>query len=106
MRVAKSPVVSGERPYPRGHMTAATTPEAIRDLRLSEPMPEEVNQLELVIHRFLRHKLAVISLAVLAVVVIIAIVGPSLLPFKPTDIVVGDDFLSPGSKAADGVRVH
>src|SRR6185369_9413203 len=86
-------------------MTTATTPDAIRDLRLLEPMPEEVNQLELVIHRFLRHKLAVISLAVLAIIVVIAIVGPSLLPFKPTDI-VGDNFLAPGTKAADGVRVH
>jgi peptide/nickel transport system permease protein len=87
-------------------MTTATAPNTIRDLRLTEPMPEEVNQLELVIHRFLRHKLAVISLAVLTVVVIIAIFGPTLLPFKPTDIVVGDDFLAPGTKAADGVRVH
>src|SRR5437868_6651356 len=84
----------------------ATTPNAIRDLRLSEPMPEEVNQLELLTRRFLRHKLAVISLVVLVILVVIAIVGPSLLPFKPTDIVVGDDFLAPGTKAADGVRVH
>jgi peptide/nickel transport system permease protein len=85
-------------------MTTATASDTIRDLRLAEPMPEEVNQLELVTRRFLRHKLAVVSIGVLVVIVIIALLAPYLTPFKPADIVVGNDFLAPGTRTAGGVH--
>jgi peptide/nickel transport system permease protein len=86
--------------------TSAASPNAILDLRAAEAMPEEVSQIQLVVRRFLRHKLAVVALFVLAIVLVLAVFGPSLMPFTPTEIAVGDDFLAPGSLARDGTRVH
>lgn len=85
--------------------TAATTPQ-ILDLASAEAMPEEVSQFQVVSRRFLRHRLAVFSLFVLATVVTLAVIAPLIAPFSPTEIAVGNDFLSPGSLAKDGVRTH
>jgi peptide/nickel transport system permease protein len=69
-------------------------------------MPAEVSWLEVVTRRFLRHRLAVFSLLVLVTIVVLAIIAPLIAPFSPTEIAVGNDFLAPGTPAADGVRVH
>jgi peptide/nickel transport system permease protein len=85
--------------------TAATTPK-ILDLASAEAMPEEISQIKVITRRFLRHRLAVFSSFVLATIVVLAIIAPLIAPFNPTEIAVGNDFLAPGSLAADGVRVH
>lgn len=85
--------------------TAATTPK-ILDLASAEAMPEEISQIKVITRRFLRHRLAVFSSFVLATIVVLAIIAPLIAPFSPTEIAVGNDFLAPGSLAADGVRVH
>ena len=85
--------------------TAATTPK-ILDLASAEAMPEEISQIKVVTRRFLRHRLAVFSSFVLATIVVLAIIAPLIAPFSPTEIAVGNDFLAPGTPAADGVRVH
>jgi peptide/nickel transport system permease protein len=85
--------------------TAATTPRIV-DLASAEAMPAEVSWLEVVTRRFLRHRLAVFSLLVLVTIVVLAIIAPLIAPFSPTEIAVGNDFLAPGTPAADGVRVH
>ena len=86
-------------------MTTSAIPRAV-DLAAAEAMPEEVNQFQIVLRRFVRHKLAVASLFVLATIILIAIFAPVLSPFDPTDIEVGNDFLAPGSVGVDGVRIH
>ncbi len=83
----------------------APRPQSV-ELLNAEAMPEEVSQFQVVLNRFLRHRLAVIALSVLAVIVLLAIAAPFIAPFSPTEITVGNDFLAPGSQAADGVRVH
>jgi peptide/nickel transport system permease protein len=87
-------------------MTTATAPDLILDLRAAEAMPEEVSQLKIIARRFLRHRLAVVSLFVMTAIILIAIFAPYLTTFKPTDLEVGNDFLAPGSLARDGVRIH
>ncbi len=85
-------------------MATATTPINL-DLA-AEAMPEEVNQLQLVIRRFLRHKLAVVALFALGIVFLIAIFAPFISNYDPTAIEVGNDFLAPGGLGVDGVRPH
>ncbi|MFZ5809703.1 MAG: ABC transporter permease [Chloroflexota bacterium] len=75
------------------------------DVSTAEAMPEEVSQFKVVLRRFLRHRLAVGSLIVLGIVVLIAIFAPYLSAYDPTEIEVGNDFLSPGTPGVDG-RVH
>jgi peptide/nickel transport system permease protein len=87
-------------------MTTATASKAILDLAVAEAMPEEVSQFQVVTRRFLRHRLAVVSLFVLGAVILIAIFAPAISAFKPAEIEIGNDFLAPGSLAKDGVRVH
>ncbi|MBL8058155.1 MAG: ABC transporter permease [Anaerolineales bacterium] len=86
-------------------MTTATAPQ-ILDLASAEAMPEEISQIQVITRRFLRHRLAVVSLIVLALIIVLAVIAPLIAPFSPTEIVVGNDFLAPGTPAADGVRVH
>ncbi|MBN1537083.1 MAG: ABC transporter permease [Anaerolineales bacterium] len=75
------------------------------DVAAAEAMPEEVSQFKVVTRRFFRHKLAVGSMIVLGVVILIAICAPLLSSFSPTELEVGSDFLSPGSRSEDG-RLH
>ncbi len=88
----------------------ATTAYAPRpqpvELLNAEAMPEEVSQVKVILNRFLRHRLAVFSSFVLAIIIILAVIAPYIAPFSPTEIMVGNDFLDPGTVAADGVRVH
>ena len=87
-------------------MTSTTATPPILDLALAEAMPEEIPQLQLITRRFLRHKLAVFSSIVLTLIIVLAVIAPLIAPFSPTEIVVGSDFLSPGTLAEDGVRTH
>ena len=87
-------------------MTSTTATPPILDLALAEAMPEEIPQLQLITRRFLRHKLAVFSLMILTLIIVLAFIAPLIAPFSPTEIVVGSDFLSPGTRAADGIRTH
>ena len=87
-------------------MTSTTATPPILDLALAEAMPEEIPQLQLITRRFLRHKLAVFSLMILTLIIVLAVIAPLIAPFSPTEIVVGSDFLSPGTRAADGIRTH
>jgi peptide/nickel transport system permease protein len=55
---------------------------------------ESLGQMELAWRRFRRHRLALIGLAIFAAMVLIAILGPILLPYDPTQI--------PGAQQAGG----
>jgi ABC-type dipeptide/oligopeptide/nickel transport system permease subunit len=47
---------------------------------------ESLNQWQLATRRFLRHRMALIGLAVLLIIVVIAIIGPIIAPYNPIDI--------------------
>ena len=47
---------------------------------------ESLNQWQLATRRFLRHRMALIGLAILLIIVVIAIVGPIIAPYNPIDI--------------------
>jgi peptide/nickel transport system permease protein len=55
---------------------------------------ESLNQWQLATRRFLRHRMALIGLAVLTFIVILAIIGPIVAPYNPIDI--------PGAKHEGG----
>lgn len=86
--------------------TVTTSPNNIKVLS-AEAMPEEVNQLQLVTKRFLRHRLAMVALVALLIIFTIAALAPVIAPFDPTDVSVGNDFVRPGTAAVDGSgRIH
>ena len=47
---------------------------------------ESLNQWQLALRRFLRHRMALVGLAVFSMIVLIAIVGPIVAPYNPIDI--------------------
>ncbi|MBI3241938.1 MAG: ABC transporter permease [Chloroflexi bacterium] len=89
-------------------MATATTPAntPILDLAAAEAMPEEVSQLKVITRRFLRHRLAVVSMIVLAAIFLLAAFAPAFAPFDPAEIEVGNKFAAPGALSLDGTRVH
>jgi peptide/nickel transport system permease protein len=91
-------------------MTTSATPAERKpmelDLAAAEAMPEEVSQWKVIARRLFRHKLAVGSMVVWAIILLLAILGPSMTGYKPTEIQVGQGYLAPGVRDADGHRVH
>jgi peptide/nickel transport system permease protein len=82
---------------------ATTTPSvAIDEL---EQKPTE-SQSRLVVRRFFRHRLAVINLVVLFLVFATSTLAPVLTAFEPDDIVVGSDFLLPGTYNEEAGAYH
>ena len=67
--------------------------------------PEE-KPVVVIFRRFRRHKLAMISAGVMIVIFIISIFAKQIAPFNPTELTVGNYFLSPGSVEQSTGRVH
>lgn len=67
--------------------------------------PEE-KPITIVFRRFRRHKLAMASAAVMALIFLVSIFAKQISPFSPTDITVGNYFLSPGAVEEKSGRVH
>lgn len=67
--------------------------------------PEE-KPIMIIFRRFRRHKLAMASAAVMAVIFLVSIFAKQISPFSPTDITVGNYFLSPGTVDEKTGRVH
>ncbi len=67
--------------------------------------PEE-KPIMIVFRRFRRHKLAMASAAVMALIFLVSIFAKQISPFSPTDITVGNYFLSPGAVDEKTGRVH
>ena len=87
-------------------MTVATVDNKVVDKLLAEAMPEEESQFKIVARRFMRHKMAVISLALLMVVFVSSLFVKQIAPFGATDLELGNKFATPGTPALDGVRTH
>jgi peptide/nickel transport system permease protein len=83
----------------------ATIPTAIE--RDNAAPIEADSQWRLVLRRFLRHRLAIISLAVLVVIFGASIFAPVIAPFPRDEIVLGAGiFLPPGSVSESTGRMH
>mgnify|MGYP005841174857 CR=1 FL=1 len=67
--------------------------------------PEE-KPITIIFRRFRRHKLAMASAAVMALIFLVSIFARQISPFSPTDITVGNYFLSPGAVEEKTGRVH
>lgn len=79
-------------------MSAATTD--VVELLPAEAMPEEQNQVQVVVRRFMRHKLAVFSLLLLVIILLVSIFAKQVAPYGPTEIEVGNTFVVPGSTSS------
>ena len=71
----------------------ASGPSAFEDADVEVAL-ESLNQWQLAMKRFLRHRMALVGLAVFCGIVLIAIIGPIIAPYNPIDI--------PGAKEQGG----
>ncbi|HZM24026.1 MAG TPA: ABC transporter permease, partial [Anaerolineales bacterium] len=67
---------------------------------------EERTPFQLVMNRFKRHRLAMISLIVMIVILIITILAPVIAPFKVEELSVNDYFVPFGTVDTETGRVH
>ena len=67
--------------------------------------PEE-RPITVIFRRFRRHKLAMVSTGVMALLLLASALAPVIAPFKPADLAVGDYFLGFGSVDETTGRVH
>jgi peptide/nickel transport system permease protein len=66
---------------------------------------KEETPFQLIVRRFRRHKLAMISLFIMIAIFLISLFAPFIAPFKSDDLAVGNYFVPFGTHDADG-RVH
>lgn len=66
----------------------------------------EESPAKLVFNRFRRHKMAMVSIAVIMLIFLSSIFVKSIAPYKPSALVVGNYFLPFGSVDADTGKVH
>ena len=83
----------------------AATAEALPVLE-TEAMPVEQSQLRLILRRFARHRLAVLSSAVLVFIFLLAGAVRSLVPYDATEIEVGNSFAAPFTVSPKDGRTH
>ncbi len=83
----------------------AATAEALPVLE-TEAMPVEQSQLRLILRRFARHRLAVVSSAVLVFIFLLAGAVRSLVPYDATEIEVGNSFAAPFTVSPKDGRTH
>ncbi len=83
----------------------AATAEALSVLE-TEAMPVEQSQLRLILRRFARHRLAVVSSAVLVFIFLLAGAVRSLVPYDATEIEVGNSFAAPFTVSPKDGRTH
>ncbi len=84
-------------------MSAATqlAPLAAEAITTPEERPWQI-----VLRRFSRHRLAVLSVFLIAVVFLISLFAQELAPFAPHELAVGNYFLSPGAADPKTQRAH
>ena len=72
----------------------------------AEAMPVEQSQLWLIVRRFARHRLAVVSSALLLLIFLLALSVRALVPYDATEIEVGNSFAAPFSVSPKDGRTH
>jgi peptide/nickel transport system permease protein len=81
-------------------MTAATK---VAEILPAEAMPEEESQFSIVLRRFRRHKLAVVSFFFVIVAFLVAVFAKQIAPVNYDTIEVGNPFAAPFSTGVNGV---
>jgi peptide/nickel transport system permease protein len=85
-------------------MTATSAPiELLPSDAITTP---EEKPWQVIFRRFRRHKLAMISTAVMLLIFMISIFARQIAPFKPEELAVGNYFLPAGSVETETGRVH
>jgi peptide/nickel transport system permease protein len=82
-------------------MTNQVATLATENIRMKEESPAT-----LVLRRFRRHRLAMISLAVITLIFLSSVFVKNIAPYKPGDLMVGNYFLPFGATDADTGKVH
>lgn len=67
--------------------------------------PEE-KPWQVILRRFSKHRLAVISTVVMAIIFVVSVFAQQIAPFKPDELTVGNYFLAAGSVQESTGRVH
>jgi peptide/nickel transport system permease protein len=83
-----------------------TVPAQIDKIKAEAITIEERSPFQIVMRRFVRHRLAMISLTVMVVIFIITILAPYIAPYKVDELNVGNYFAPFGTVDADTGRVH
>ncbi len=76
-----------------------TTTAKVADILPAEAMPEEQSQLQIVVRRFRRHRLAVVSLCLIVFIFTVSIFAKQIAPVLPETIEVGNSFAEPFSQS-------
>jgi peptide/nickel transport system permease protein len=84
---------------------SATTKAVKLDAEAISGIKEE-SPLTLVFRRFRRHRLAMISSAIMVFIFLVSLFAQSLAPFKPDDLSVSNRFASPGAVDQDNGKIH
>ena len=84
---------------------SATTKAVKLDAETTRSIKEE-SPLSIVIRRFRRHRLAMISLVVITMIFLVSLFAQQLSPFKPDDLSVANRFASPGAVSEDSGKPH
>ncbi len=81
--------------------TAQATPLSSEAITTPEQSPFQI-----VLRRFRKHKLAMISLFIIIAIFILSLLAPVIAPFRPDDLMVGKYFVRFGTVDAETGRVH
>jgi peptide/nickel transport system permease protein len=84
-------------------MTATTR---VAQVLAAEPMPEEQSQLQLVLHRFGKHKLAVVCVGLIIALFTISIFAQQIAPYAPEAIDVNNTYALPFSTNPQTGEAH
>jgi peptide/nickel transport system permease protein len=85
---------------------AASAQNKVVELLPAEAMPEEQTQFQVITRRFMRHKLAVLSLFLMVVVFTSSLFAKQIAPYGPTEIALGDVFATPLSTSTESGKIH
>lgn len=77
----------------------------VASIELEPIQLKEESPMSLVVRRFRKHHLAMISVFVILLIFLLSIIAKQIAPYTYDELVVGDYFLTPGAVSVDG-RVH
>jgi peptide/nickel transport system permease protein len=87
-------------------MAVANLDQKVVEVLPAEAIPQEESQLALVTKRFLRHKMATISVVLLTIVFASSLLARQIAPFGPTELSLGTLFATPGTVDPDSGKTH
>jgi peptide/nickel transport system permease protein len=85
-------------------MTTSTAPAQL--LASDAILTPEEKPWKVILRRFRRHKLAMISTAVMATILLVSLFATVISPFKPADLAVGNYFLPFGARDTVTGKIH